>query len=885
MTEALQMIVHPLPALLVFWPLACALAVYPLGRWNPGVRDWFMVFATMGALAGAAALIPLVTAEKRVGFDIPVLIGEISFMADPFGMLFALFTTFVWVCATLYSLDYLKHEKNHDRYHCVSLIALSGMLGVVLAADLITLYLFFEVLGLIAFLFVIHTQTDKAKSAAIKYLWMTVLGGLALVAGIFLTFGLGGDGSLLPITFDEGNETLRWVAFGFLLAGFGVKAGMLPLHTWLPDAHPVAPAPASALLSGVMIKAGAYGIFRTVTALFRPELIEDASEAIWAMAAQLALVVLWLGIATMVVGVILALGQHNAKRMLAYHSVSQMGFILVGIGTAGYLGAEGGMGLAGGVYHIINHALFKAALFLGIGAVAFRTGELDMYKLGGLWRKMPITFGFMLIAAAGITGVPLFNGFVSKCMIHHALVWAYEVEYSTALFVAEKIFLLVCGGTACSFIKLIGFTFLGKPKMEYGAEVTEAPPRMLAGLGLLAAAVIALGVYPQLLLKGVFAPGLEAFALSTKPLTYFLDKYFLSPADLITTAGIFVLGFVIFAAGVRFHLFHLHAPRWFGVNHWYIALAENFVKGCGLAQRAYEAYLRHVSWMLDELGAEYLQHWKRTSRRWRRFLITAATGAPGPRTQRFISSAYIDLEKECRSTVRYSVERTHEWLRICGDLNTVEGQDRVEAVRGIAVYMAQRLLNTRLAVLAEVVRTGKTEVARMRFPSVMEDVKVFRSTIAHTAMELAERRMAGEDVLAEISSAVNALLSEERFDLRLVQTPDAHGALPVLQQAAFRSQEALSGISGSGATTRWHAYGLGRVEHAARYLLDLTRIAIEAATQERTGWAMYEQVDLANVVATRKQIQRYVRDMSFNMAMILVFFLLFMSTILAGMAR
>ena len=173
----------------------------------------------------------------------------------------------------------------------------------------------------------------------------------------------------------------------------------------------------------------------------------------------------------------------------------------------------------------------------------------------------------------------------------------------------------------------------------------------------------------------------------------------------------------------------------------------------------------------------------------------------------------------------------------------------------------------------------------MRFPVVMEDVKVFRSTIAHTAMELAERRMAGEDVLSDISSAVNSLLSEERFDLRLVQAPEAHGTLPVLQQAAFRSQETLSGISGSVATTRWHSYGLGRIEQVAGYLLDLMRIAVEAATQERTGWAMYEQVDLANVVATRKQIQRYVRDMSFNMAMILVLFLLFMATILAGLDR
>jgi len=397
---------------------------------------------------------------------------------------------------------------------------------------------------------------------------MTILGGLALIAGIFLTFSLGGDGTLAPLALENGASALRWTAFGLLVIGFGVKAGMLPVHVWLPDAHPVAPAPASDLLSGVMIKAGAYGLFRAVTALFRPEVIEEASKKLWAITGDLALVVLWVGIASMAVGVVLALGQHNAKRMLAYHSVSQMGFILVGIGTAGYRGAYGGMGLAGGVYHIVNHGLFKAALFLGIGAVVYRTGELDMYKLGGLWRKMPFTFAFMLIAAAGITGVPLLNGFVSKCMIHHALVHAYELHHVTALYVAEKIFLVVCAGTACSFIKLIGFVFLGRPKQEYGPSVTDAPPKMLLALGLLGSAIIALGVRPQLLLYGVFAPGLQAWALSTAPLDYFLEKYFLSTGDLITTTMIFAGGIAIFVAGVKLHLFHLHAPKWFGVDHW-----------------------------------------------------------------------------------------------------------------------------------------------------------------------------------------------------------------------------------------------------------------------------------------------------------------------------
>ncbi len=597
----------PIPALMVLVPLVGALLMRPLGKRSELARDVAAVAVSGSVVALAAALVPLVEEYHRVTCYLPGLLGRMHFTVDSFGMLFALFTSFVWFCSTLYSTGYMKHEHARDRYQTVSLVVLAANIGVVLAGDLVTLYLFFEALGLVAYLLVVHTETDEAKKASIKYFWMTVLGGFALVGGILITYALGSTGAIGPIPLEGGSEALRWTAFVLLVAGFGVKAGMLPVHVWLPDAHPVAPSPASALLSGVMIKAGAYGIFRVVEALFRPTLSEELAEEAWHLTSQFGLVILWIGVATMFIGVVLALGQHNAKRMLAYHSVSQMGFILAGIGAAGYLGAHGAMGVAGGLYHVVNHALFKACLFLGVGAVFFRTGELDMYKLGGLWKRMPMTFVFTAIAAAGITGVPLFNGFVSKCLIHHAIVEAWELHGLASLGVAEKIYIVTCGGTACSFIKLIGFVFLGKAKQEYGPEVKDPPVAMLAGMGLLAAFIIALGLRPQILIDGIFTPGLHAWALHPDILQEYLHEYFLSPGDLMSVVIAFAIGFTVFFTGIRFGLFHLHPPKWFGVDYWYRRTAHGFLGFTRVLDRAYGAYLSHasrglrwVSWFMED---------------------------------------------------------------------------------------------------------------------------------------------------------------------------------------------------------------------------------------------------------------------------------------------
>lgn len=870
-----------LPVVLVAVPLVAAAVVVLVGRRWPAARN-ALVVAVMGLeVFGAVAMIGPVASAHRIGVALPLLLlpEGLRFTVDSFSLLFALFTTFVWFCSTLYSLDYMKHEHAHDRYHATSLIVLAANLGVVLAGDLPTLYVFFEALGLVAFLLVMHTETEEAKAASIKYWWMTVIGGFALVGGILLTYAIGGDGAIAPIAFREGTEALRWVASALLVIGFGVKAGMLPVHVWLPDAHPVAPSPASALLSGVMIKAGAYGIFRTLLALMRPEVSEHLEESAWHFTSQLGLVVLWIGIATMFIGVGLALGQHNAKRMLAYHSVSQMGFILAGLGAAAYLGGHGALGVAGGLFHIVNHALFKGALFLGVGAVFFRTGELDMYKLGGLWKRMPLTFLFMLVAAFGITGVPLFNGFVSKCLIHHALVEAAELHGLASVGIAEKIFMVTCGGTACSFIKLIGFVFLGKPKREYGAEVTDAPPRMLVAMGLLGAVIVTLGVAPQLLLKGFIVPGLETWGVHAALIDEYLEVMFLSPADLMSVAIAFGIGITVFVVGMRFGLFHRHAPAWFGVNYWYVRSAEALIAVCAFVDSRYEAGRAVTSRILHWSRAEYRGEWERMERTRKRIIVTLTTGAPGPRERHFVQSAYVALERERQATVRNAVVLAERALREEYPTDAEERRADIEAVREIARYMAGRLFKERMGVVSEIVRNGLAAEVRHGFDGVVRGLAPSRATVATASRELAARRMSGESVTREISAVVNRSIGDEGFERRVTALiPGRPGYARLLETEQSFRQSLPTEVT----LRAYSVEGRTRVARASRWVAHMTRLVIEAMTQERSTWLISDRLGDASVIETRLAIQRYARDMSFNVAVIVCVALLLLGALALG---
>ncbi|NLY30664.1 MAG: NADH dehydrogenase [Firmicutes bacterium] len=334
-----------------------------------------------------------------------------------------------------------------------------------------------------------------------------------------------------------------------LVAGFGIKAGMVPLHLWLPHAHSSAPTPASALLSGLLIKVGAYGLIRT------------GELAGWGGAPWLGPVLTILGVCTMLTGVAAALLQSDAKRLLAYHSVSQMGYIILGLGLGLSLGMEGGLGLMGAVYHIVNHALFKAALFLGVGVIYIHTRETSLYRLGGLWRHFPITAFLMLFAVLGITGAPGLNGYASKTLLHHAVSAAAGTGQSWLVWV-ERLFLLVGVGTAASFTKLYYLMFFGKAVLPAAVKVSDGGSKRLhISMGILALAMVVIGLRPQLLLQALVVPAAEGLGMKTAA-ELAASLGFWNSGDIMGMLVTLCLGMAVCWAGLKTGAFSWQPPVW-----------------------------------------------------------------------------------------------------------------------------------------------------------------------------------------------------------------------------------------------------------------------------------------------------------------------------------
>lgn len=614
-----------LPLLLVVVPLAGAIVAAAVGR-RESLRNVLAACFSLATLGLAIALAARVLSGNKLSFDFGGFIslpGIFSFRleVDGLGAVFALLTSIAWAAAMIHLADYSWHESKRTRFYAWMLFSEAMTLGVFLAPDFFTLYIFFELMGLAGYMLVIHNQTAQARAAATKYIYLAVMGGLSLLGGIFLYFSYAGTLGFVPAAGSAWMEApFRVAAIVFLVAGFGVKAGMVPLHVWLPDAHPAAPSPASAILSGVMIKTGAYGIIRVVLSFYANAPAEATHGTNFSHSVQtLGFVVIWLGLLTMFVGMLLALFQSDIKRTLAYSSVSQMGYILLGIGCAGYLGAEGAMGLSGAIYHILNHGLFKACLFLAAGAILFRAHELNMFKLGGLWRKMPLTTIFWCIAALGIMGIPLFNGFVSKTLLHDAILesgiiagHAGAVASPGWFSAVEWIFIITSGGTICYILKTTWYTFFRKPspqtagahqeeQVEHAPReaVREAPRWMLTAIGALAAGVLFFGLFPGIILRNLVTPATATFAGLEGNVSHFSVFTWANEKQILLPLA-FGIGLLLLMAGLR--LWEKRLPAWLGIDYWYRRTVEGFFAGLRAGSRG-------MAWLRPQVGEAWAFAW------------------------------------------------------------------------------------------------------------------------------------------------------------------------------------------------------------------------------------------------------------------------------------
>ena len=441
-------------------PMAAGIIAYCIGRKNKTARDYFADAITvleMGLLIYLSFISLKGGTVSYVNHDLCGL--GISLKLDGFRIIYGLIAGLMWACTTVFSREYMAHYPRTNRYYMFFLATLGATVGVFLSADLFTTFLFFEIMSFTSYTWVAHDETKESLRAAETYLAVAVIGGMVMLLGIFYLYNITGTlviddlyGAVSKACEADPNVKIRiYTAGALMLTGFAAKAGMFPLHIWLPKAHPVAPAPASALLSGILTKSGIFGVLVISANIFR-------ADPSWGF------MILIFGTITMFGGALLGVFSINLKRTLACSSMSQIGFILVGIGMQGLLGHENGLAVRGTILHMANHSLIKLILFMCAGAVYMNLHELDLNKIRGYGRGKYFLMVSFLAGGLSISGIPGFSGYLSKTLLHESIVEYMEEAgsmYSTYKFI-EWVFLITGGMTLAYMLKLFIAVFVEK---------------------------------------------------------------------------------------------------------------------------------------------------------------------------------------------------------------------------------------------------------------------------------------------------------------------------------------------------------------------------------------------------------------------------------------
>ena len=536
-------------AFLVFFPMIAAGCSYAIGCRNKKARDFFVIGSCLLTFVVALVALVRVAGGATYSLTIPGFCGMgLALELDGFRALYALVAGVMWLCTSMLSRQYFGHHyHNRNRYYIFYLMTLGATLGVFLSSDLFTTFVFFEIMSFTSYVWVAHDETPEAMRAAETYLGIAVIGGMVMLIGLFILWTKLGTLTISELyAAAQGCESrgALWAAGLCILFGFGAKAGMFPLHVWLPKAHPVAPAPASALLSGILTKAGVFGIIAISANIFRE------SRAWGNMLLVLALL-------TMFGGAMLAVFSVNLKRTLACSSMSQIGFILTGIAMSCLLGHHNALAARGALLYMVNHSLFKLILFMAAGVVYMHLHKLNLNDVRGFGRNKPVLHFAFLMGAFGLMGVPGFSGYVSKTLIHESI-----VEYTALLqaggqtglallyTLAEWIYLFSGGLTGAYMIKLYICLFWEKhPSEQLFHDAVKPYMTWLTRLPLLLSALMVplLGMQPNLTMDWIadFAGGFLHAGTPEHAVEYF------SMVNLKGACISLVIGMVVYLGFIR----------------------------------------------------------------------------------------------------------------------------------------------------------------------------------------------------------------------------------------------------------------------------------------------------------------------------------------------
>lgn len=407
---------------------------------------------------------------------------KISFRADEMSWIFAIMTTVVWLMAGIYSFGYMAHDEYKKRYAFFYVLVYFVLLGLDFSANLITMYLFYELMTLSSMPLILHDLKKESVSAAMKYLYYSIAGAFLALFGIFvlsqyapsMDFVAGGHFNTGTIQ----NQGLILGALCLMVLGFGAKAGLFPLHAWLPIAHPVAPAPASAVLSGVVVKSGVLAMIRTVFYVVGAEVIRGSwVQTVW----------MTLALLTIVMGSTRAFHENVFKKRLAYSTVSQLSYVLFGLSTLHPVGVSGAL------LHVLFHSVAKSLLFMGSGAVIHQTGKTKVSELRGVGKQMPVTIGCFALGSLSLVGIPPFAGFFSKWYLANG---ALAAELGVFGWLGPIVLLLSALLTAGYLFPIVVQGFLpGKAYDKVPVKKSEAGYTMTIPMMILAALALLLGIF------------------------------------------------------------------------------------------------------------------------------------------------------------------------------------------------------------------------------------------------------------------------------------------------------------------------------------------------------------------------------------------------------